>query len=671
MAVQNRAILFCVALLGCTTSKEETAPPAVLKDRNLLLIVLDGVRTAELTRGEGHISKLTNTTGEEWAEVLWSSFGRDATVVRETLHPGVTITTPSHVSLFTGRASTIGLMETQDGVSTLYRADLPTFFQLGLDQQLFAPSQVAFVSNGPLLQDTSATLYPSAYEKDSWFKLVEHGNKASTDDREVFDALEQQIKTHPRLLVANIHNVDRMGHFSTSADAYEEGVQTIASRFKEFWATLQNSEKEWLDNTLVVVTTDHGRHSDNYEGEEAWRQHGDSCIDCRALPLLLAGPGVEPGRVADGAWLQTDTSSLIAAWFGMEAPFMEGVAMNDLVAGLDFRDPAGATSLSLAGGNVAARHLLPTASHRSEIRIDGGEVLSSANTVLSEAPVMASGDGLTVICWREWGALSEEGRLPWTPACRSRVDGGVWEILELPTMEVNPSFLPELRIEDGKLWAAWVENPNQITTTGIEWTGIKVATWSPSDGWNTEWTNNQEGGEYRVDLSLALSEGKFASAVGAGRDRISRGIQVFPPNGRKWVDLDASPVLGGGNHRVERPALWLGGATLRVAAIGSNDNGNFLLFWESTDAGRSWSTATTIPGTGEVLPHLRPLWEGESLYWASLEGTETSLCRQSAGAVSCQPLGSAWVDSFDVEGSRVVASVWDGEAGWVQRELSF
>jgi hypothetical protein len=110
---------------------------------------------------------------------------------------------------------------------------------------------------------------------------------------------------------------------------------------------------------------------------------------------------------------------------------------------------------------------------------------------------------------------------------------------------------------------------------------------------------------------------------------------------------------------------------LRVAAIGSNDNGNFLLYWESTDTGRNWSTPTTIATPGELLPHLRPLWQGDDLYWATLEGAEASLCRQSAGAVTCKPLGSAWVDSFDVDEGRVVASVWEAEAGWVLRELSF
>ncbi len=671
MSIRNPTLLFCFAFLGCTEKTEETAPPPTANNRNLLLIVLDGVRTAELTRGDGEISDLTGTTGEEWGEVLWGSFGKDATVVREILHPGVTITSPSHVSLFTGRPSSMALMETDMDVSTLYRADLPGIFQLGMDQGRFSPNQVAFVTNAPLLRDTSGTLYPSSFRKDAWFRVLKNGEKPSTDDREVFDALEEEIKAHPRLLVANVHNVDRMGHYSGSADAYEEGIQTIASRFKEFWATLQNTEKDWLDNTLVVVTTDHGRHSDDYGEEEAWRQHGDSCIDCRALPLFLAGPGVEPGRVAEGAWLQTDTSSLMAAWFELEAPFMEGVAMNDLVEGIDFRNPAGSSSLSLSGGQVAARHLLSTPARRSEVRIDGGEVLSSSDAVLAQDPIIVSGDGLTVICWREWGALSEEGRLPWTPECRSRVDGGNWQVLEFPSKEVSSSFVPELHVEGGKLWATWVENPNQIATTGQDWTGIKMETWSPDRGWSSVWSSTQAGGEYWTGLSAAVSGGSYAFAVGGGPDRISREIQVFVPNGRDWATLDASPVVGGGSSRTERPALRLDGSTLRLAAVGSNDSANALVYWESTDSGRTWSTASAITGTGEVLPHLAPRWEGDDLYWAALAGTEAQLCRKVASAVSCKALDSAWVDSFDVEGSRVVASVWDAKSGWVVRTVEF
>ncbi len=90
--------------------------------------------------------------------------------------------------------------------------------------------------------------------------------------------------------------------------------------------------KGLLDNTYVIVTSDHG--------EEFWEHkqfgHGQSAYEELArVPLIIDGPGIDAG-VVEGAVELIDLYPTIATWVGApHPPRIQGTDLGDLIAGGD------------------------------------------------------------------------------------------------------------------------------------------------------------------------------------------------------------------------------------------------------------------------------------------------------------------------------------------------
>jgi arylsulfatase A-like enzyme len=110
-------------------------------------------------------------------------------------------------------------------------------------------------------------------------------------------------------------------------------------------------ERGLLDNTYIVVTSDHG--------EEFWEHkqfgHGQSAYDELArVPLLVDGPGIEPG-VVPGAVELIDLYPTIATWVGAPLPpRIQGRDLNDLIAGGAREEAAEALVSNMKGFELTA-----------------------------------------------------------------------------------------------------------------------------------------------------------------------------------------------------------------------------------------------------------------------------------------------------------------------------
>lgn len=75
---------------------------------------------------------------------------------------------------------------------------------------------------------------------------------------------------------------------------YRAAVQYLDAEFAAFTNWLENTGR--LDDSLVIVTSDHGEHL----GEHGRLAHGTSWYDaCLHIPLLIGGAGIQPGRRRD------------------------------------------------------------------------------------------------------------------------------------------------------------------------------------------------------------------------------------------------------------------------------------------------------------------------------------------------------------------------------------
>jgi len=147
--------------------------------------------------------------------------------------------------------------------------------------------------------------FANLVEKGAPDVISHEGGTAST----VNAAVKYWKDRRPALLFIHLDNVDRAGHDTdwlnrayyqavTEADGYVGTVLDMVSR-----------ESAW-NSTFVLVTSDHGgtRHG-----------HGKNSLAEIQIPWILAGPGIEPGRIT--APVNTyDTAATLAWIFNLEMP---------------------------------------------------------------------------------------------------------------------------------------------------------------------------------------------------------------------------------------------------------------------------------------------------------------------------------------------------------------
>lgn len=98
--------------------------------------------------------------------------------------------------------------------------------------------------------------------------------------------------------------VDEAGHdYGWMSEEYHHAVQAS-------WDAIDRLMAAAPEEYAVIVTADHGGHD---------RTHGTTMDEDMTIPLFLAGPDFEPGKVISGASIK-DLAPTICKLFGIETP---------------------------------------------------------------------------------------------------------------------------------------------------------------------------------------------------------------------------------------------------------------------------------------------------------------------------------------------------------------
>ena len=119
------------------------------------------------------------------------------------------------------------------------------------------------------------------------------------------------------------------GQVKFLSDQYDAGIRAADDLLGEFLAYL--AEEEWLQDTIVVITSDHG--------EQFWEHgrigHGYSLYwESIQIPCIVRAPGIAPGVVSGGTGL-VDVMPTLLELLGLSAPFLQGESRVDAM-----RDPS-------------------------------------------------------------------------------------------------------------------------------------------------------------------------------------------------------------------------------------------------------------------------------------------------------------------------------------------
>jgi hypothetical protein len=681
-----RALLPWLVLAGaCRPDPIEVGPPSVV------VLVMDGVRSEE-SFGDQVSSATGNLPAEDTMVGSWGVLVPQAARATDTWNIEATITAPAHAAMVSGRRQPLANYAPNEGPG-LYVPELPGLVQalheIGVDG-----SQIQFIGNTEHLAPLVDTLWPGDAEQQGTYVFVaetdpdvvdDTGNAdlavipASTD-AEVFEAVKSALKDDgARLVVANLHRVDRAGHWG-SEDSYPLAVKEIDNQLPGFWKFVQ-ARDNYANNTWVIVVSDHGRHQDIDDGDPPpWRHHGDSCTGCRHVPLLVLGPGVNQGLTSDVPVLHEDLAPTIAALMGARVPWAEGRVLHEL-----FTTPllgpqrTGVADVAAAGGHVAELTYLDDPWHRTELRLDG-ELVSDPDAIVVEEPVMAADGDRAWLCWREVTVDLGASASPWLGRCLATEDGASWQDIGFPEDIVGPYWEGWLTPLPGGVALAYPDNPNAITTPGLDGdeVGMTLATW---DG--AAWGRASAGEDisFPTDPHVAVvgSELLVSVAGGLGGDDSRHTRRVFTwhvgQDGSEWTfDMGFEFLLEelnpGERWRTEYPVMRFDGSSYLGVAIGYSEGYTAIVAAESADAAQ-WAGARVVEAPGPAVPHLAPRWVGDTLVFAVVDADEQiQICgTQDARTSTCVAAGSTRISQLTGDGDGVLAIVDVGTGQWELAEI--
>jgi len=133
-------------------------------------------------------------------------------------------------------------------------------------------------------------------------------------------------KYHPRLAIISFKEPDVSGHAGDSAK-YIKGIIDTDNYFKKLYDFF-TSDNFYKGNTTIIVTNDHGRHSNGiYNG---FISHGDLCNGCKKIEFFAIGPDFKENYICNTAYEQIDISATIAELMGFAMPTSKGKVMKDI-----------------------------------------------------------------------------------------------------------------------------------------------------------------------------------------------------------------------------------------------------------------------------------------------------------------------------------------------------
>lgn len=677
--------MWLLGLLACTDPVPTPATAAPVGVDKLVIVVLDGVRVEE-SFGDG--TALDGTATADMMPTVRSQLLPLAARVAPAVQTGATSTTPGHCDLLAGRNVPHGHFNIkEDGGVGDYIPEWPTMVQAFLEA---APDRTALITGDtPHTEGLVSTLYPGAEGVAAWENFAA-GGLETEDDAVVVDRLIETLHsdTPPDFVLANLHAMDTQAHLEDE-DGYLAGVRASDTFVIRIWKALQQ-DADYADRTLLVITSDHGRHS---TGDAVWSDHGDLCTGCREIPIVLIGPGAKAGAAVDTPWALVDLAPTLAHILGFSMPFAEGLVMEDLLAEPGVVTPRSGL-VDLEGLSVGVE-LLADPLHRSRVVVDGVEV-SSTDALEARGPTGVAGSSL--LCWREIASAGEE-YWPWQAQCAEESDG-VWTPVAFPATRVDPWWRPALARVGDAVWASWGENPGGGVSkddeppdpvplarrAGGEW---RVATTNVY-GYFTSAPSMAAVGETAAVLAFAASDDP-------GRGRYTRKIRLYRADwpidsvdatwsSESTLSVDAEVT------RQERPSVKVAGDRVDVAFLAYGAGRTWVYAGRSADAGATWSDSRRVSGADQVLPHLGPVWDTTGrLWWGALDETgQAQVCSvtldveegdtsadsgavappdgtgdSDTGAVAtCQQVGSERIASLTASGAGVRAAVDLGVGQW-------
>lgn len=296
------------------------AAPAHAADR-VVIVVLDGLRATEGFDDPDH----------RFIPHMALDLAPQGSLARSCDNNGLTITIPGHAAIGSGRYQNLP----DDGS---VRSVFPLLWEYFRDQTS---------------QPARSTVIPTTKGKIRCLSYSTWGTYGTPDSARVIgptwddtvttsEFLTDMAVSQPVVSMLNFGSIDGAAH-TGNWEGYTRQIQVADSCVAAIWSRIQG-DPFYRNRTDLIVTGDHGRHS---EGYGAWSDHGDGCPGCRRIPLLALGPDFRVGHVSWTACEQIDICKTLASALGISAPYAGGRVLTELL-----ESPAGIPEAAAGPGPI-------------------------------------------------------------------------------------------------------------------------------------------------------------------------------------------------------------------------------------------------------------------------------------------------------------------------------
>ena len=299
--ITSAIVLFFFLLCGIARSQ--------MPDRYVVLVIIDGARYSET---------LGDTSGT-FTPVM-KGLSSQGVVIDSFFNNGWTVTDRGVPAIWSGSWSTP--KDTfYNGFQTQY-ATVPTLWEYFRKEHGGDSTRAQYIMkylSSPWLQSFRADYGPAYWP---WYIL------SGSNDLQVWQkARTQLLNWHPRVSVVYLSDVDHYAHAGVWGD-YTRAINIADSIVGMIWDLVQG-DPVFRDKTTILVTNDHGRHSDGVS--TGFVGHGDGCAGCRRIMLFGIGAGIKKGVHTAVKRYIPDIVPTIGTLLNFPTPVVSGVSMSEIL----------------------------------------------------------------------------------------------------------------------------------------------------------------------------------------------------------------------------------------------------------------------------------------------------------------------------------------------------